>query len=496
MQATSGLSPKIPPVSGESSDDAGASAATRPAGRAAWRIASLTLGRLRVLAILGALALIPALEVARHLAAPYLVSWQGLALMNAAVFVVVVFLLGAMFSVIARMQLRLERQNRELLALHAAALDIYRELALEAVLEKVVEQARQLVGARYGALSVMNDRDRIESFLTSGIEPAARARIGAPPEGRGLLGVGLHEGQRLRTDDIASDPRSVGFPPHHPPMRSLLAVPVVCQGPFRGNLYLAEKLGDGRFSAEDEEILVRFATKAAIAIDHADLHQRLASLAVAEERLRIAHELHDGFVQVLAYVNTKAQAVRELLRGGRTDDAARQLDQLAAAAREVYGDVRESIIGLRGADAGGAGWQPVEAIEQLAAAWQEQNGIACQVRMGEGVRLAPTAGLQVLRIVQEALANVRKHARASQVKVELAMRDGALVLTVSDDGVGFSADRLGPAELPRFGLTTMRERADRIGATLEIGAAPAGGTRVRLEMPARPDPFPAAARAI
>jgi len=456
-------------------------AAASPAGAERTDGWPLTLSRLRALSAVGALALILALEYVRHLVSPYLVSWRGLALMNAAVFVAVVFLLGAMFSIIARMQRRLERQNRELLALHAAALDIYRELALEVVLQKVVDQARLLVGARYGALSVMDEHNRIESFITSGIDPAERARIGAPPEGRGLLGVALREGQRLCTSDIAGDPRSIGFPANHPPMRSLVAVPILGESLFRGNLYLAEKVGDEAFSADDEETLARFATSAAITIDHAYLHRKLAALAVAEERLRIAHEMHDGLAQVLAYVNTKAQAVREFLRTGRAVEAARQLDQLAAAAREVYGDVRESIVGLRGA--AGPEWRLAEALDDYVASWQAESGVACRLQVDRNLRLPQGAELQLLRIVQEALANVRKHAQARRVEVDLLVRAGNLVLTVADDGKGFNPADLGRSEFPRFGLVTMRERAESVGAKLEIGASLSGGTLIKVELP-------------
>lgn len=463
-------------------DPPGSPAASRPGSRARQGL-PLTLGRLRVLAVLGALALILALEYVRHLVSPYLVSWKGLALMNAAVFVGVVFLLGAMFSIIGRMQRRLERQNRELLALHTAALDIYSELALDAVLQKAVDQARQLIGARYGALSVVKEQNRIESFITSGIGDAERARIGPPPEGHGLLGVVLREGQRLRSSDISRDPRSVGFPPNHPPMRSLVAVPILCLGPFRGNLYLAEKLGEESFSADDEATLVRFATTAAIAIDHAYLHQQLAALAVAQERLRLAHEMHDGLAQVLGYVSTKAQAVREFLRAGRAEEAARQLDQLAAAAREVYSDVRESIIGLRSVSGAGAEWRLVEALGEYVASWQGQSGVVCRLQVDGGLHFPPVVELQLLRIVQEALANVRKHAQARRVEVDLEVRDGTLLLTVADDGVGFNPGELRRSEFPRFGLSTMRERAESIGGRFEIGSSPSGGTLVKLELP-------------
>jgi signal transduction histidine kinase len=448
----------------------------------------VTLRRLRILAVAQVVGLIVLLEVARHAFYPFLLSWKGMALMDGAIFLGGVFLVGAMFNVIERMQARLEFQNRELLALHVAALDIYGELDLDAVLQKVVDQARGLVESRYGALSVIDERQRIASFVTSGVSPEERARIGAPPEGHGLLGVALREGQRLRLADLGNDPRAVGFPPNHPPMRSLLAVPILCTSPFRGNLYLAEKLDAQEFSQADEETLVRFATKAAIAIDHAHLHQRLNQLAVTEERLRIAHEMHDGLAQVLASVNAKAQAVREHLRAGRGEEASRQLEQLAGAAREVYADVRESITGLRGAAA--PDWRLATALEEYAVSWENQSGIACEVGLDREVRLASATEFQLLRIAQEALTNVRKHAAARRVELKLERLDGRAVLTVADDGVGFDPAGLGRSELPRFGLATMRERAQSIGAGFHVGAAARGGTEVVVEVPFGPKPQP------
>jgi signal transduction histidine kinase len=440
----------------------------------------VTLRRLRILALAQVVGLIVLLEVARHAFYPFLLSWKGMALMDGAIFLGGVFLVGAMFNVIERMQARLELQNRELLALHTAALDIYGELGLDAVLQKVVDQARGLVESRYGALSVIDERQRIASFVTSGVSAEERSRIGAPPEGRGLLGVVLREGQRLRLADLGRDPRAIGFPPNHPPMRSLLAVPILCTRPFHGNLYLAEKLDGREFSPADEETLVRFATKAAIAIDHAQLHQRLNQLAVTEERLRIAHEMHDGLAQVLAAVNARAQAVREHLRAGRGEEASRQLEQLAATARELYADVRESITGLRGAAA--PDWRLTTALEQYAVTWENQSGIACELRLDREVRLAPATEFQLLRIAQEALTNVRKHAAARRAEVKLERLDGAVTLTVADDGAGFDPASLRRSELPRFGLATMRERAETIGASIRVGTATQGGTEVVVEV--------------
>jgi len=452
------------------------SLAAEPDGRAGLR-------RLKWIALLSALAFIVLLELVRRALYPYLPSLGGMLLMSAAVFTGCLFFFGALFSVLEKMQGRLERRNRELLALHEADLGVYGELALEAVLQKVVDRARDLVSARYGALSVVDEQNRIESFITSGISDEERARIGPLPVGHGVLGVVLHEGQRLRLADIQRHPRSAGFPAHHPPMKTLLAVPISCKGPFRGNLYLAEKSAGAEFTLEDEQSLLRFATSAALAIDNSHLHHRLNDLAVAEERLRIAHEMHDGLAQILASVNTKAQAVKEFLRGGRTEEATRHLDQLAAAAREVYADVRESIIGLR--SAGLPGRSIAEALEEYVNTWKAHAGVEADVRIEGEPRLASNAQLQVLRIVQESLANVRKHAGAKRVEVSLRQTGTRFRITVQDDGAGFNPSVLGRSEFPRFGLSTMRERAEAMGGTFHLDSAPGAGTRITVELPAQ-----------
>lgn len=455
-----------------------------PSLQSDFEVSPRTLRRLKWATIVAAVGFVLLVDLIRHALLPYMHSWEGRLLMDATIFTGVLFFFGVVFTLIERMQGKLERQNRELLSLHTATQDIHTELSLDRVLQRVVDQAAALLDARYGAISVINDQNRIESFVTSGISDELRARLGNPPVGHGLLGVVLNEGQRLRMPDLTRDPRSHGFPAHHPPMKSLLAVPVVCKGPFRGNLYLADKNEAPEFSQEDEETLVRFATTAAIAIDNAYLHQRLNTLAVAEERLRIAHEMHDGLAQVLAYVNTKAQAVNELLRTDRPEEATKHLDQLAAAAREVYGDVRESIIGLRNAAVPGR--SVGDAIHDYVRSWEAQHNITCRIRIDRNLRLSDNAELQLQRIVQESLANVRKHAQAKLVDVSLQQGDGKIVASVQDDGLGFNPELLGRAEFPRFGLATMRERAESIGGTVRLDSSPGQGTRVTVELPAPP----------
>lgn len=439
----------------------------------------VTFRQLKWFALVAPIVFLAVMEYVRWVLHPYLLTWQGRLLINGALVVAIVFFWAAVFTVLTHLRQRLQRQNEELKALHMAGLDIYRELSLDSVLQKVVDQARHLVGARYGALSVVDREHRIQAFVTSGITDEQRRKIGELPHGRGLLGVVLHEGQRLRIPNIQEDSRSVGFPPHHPQMHSLLAVPVNCKGPFRGNLYLAEKEDEPEFSEEDEETLVRFAVQAAIAIDNAYLHQRVQELAVAEERLRLAREMHDGMAQVLAYVNTKAQAVTEYLRNDRSQEAAHQLDELASAARGLLVDVREGILGLRTGSS--TEKSLAESLREYLERWREQSGIEGKLEIRGAPVLPPQVEFQAVRIIQEALANVRKHARARRALVRLEERDGATRVLVEDDGVGFDPGRVGAEGSTGFGLATMRERAESVGASLEVQSNPGGPTRIVLE---------------
>lgn len=443
----------------------------------------MSLRQLKWTFLLTSLAFLLVVEWVRHLVHPLLTSWSGALIMDAVLVVGVLFFLGAVFEVVSQMQSRLEQQNREIEALHGAALDICADLSIETVLQKVVDQACHLLDARYGAIAIMDEHHRIEEFITSGLSAEERSRIGAPPKGRGLLGVVLEEGQRLRLADITRDPRSAGVPPHHPQIRSLLAIPILCDGPFRGNLYVAEKQGAVEFSRVDEEILQRFATKVTIAIDNAHLHQRLQNLAITEERLRIAREMHDGMAQVLAYVNTKAQAVKEYLRQERLADASDQLEQLAAAAREVYTDAREGILALR--TPVGPDRSLSEALEDFMAQWQDQCGIAGELETDENLQLSPAAELQLLRIIQESLSNVRKHARATRARVEVRRNHEHIQVVVEDDGSGFDLASRSREGFPRFGLAIMRERAESIGGSFEIDSAADQGTRLTVRVPLR-----------
>ena len=148
------------------------------------------------------------------------------------------------------------------------------ELSLDALLQRIVETAAELTGARYAALGVIDKSGHaLERFLTTGVDAETHSAIGDLPRGRGILGVLIREAQTLRLHDIADDPRSVGFPRKHPPMRTFLGVPILLRGVAYGNLYLTEKEGGADFSEEDEELTQLLAAQAAVAIENARLYE-------------------------------------------------------------------------------------------------------------------------------------------------------------------------------------------------------------------------------
>ncbi len=207
--------------------------------------------------------------------------------------------------------------------------------------------------------------------------------------------------------------------------------------------------------------------------------------AIVEERERIARELHDGMAQVLGYVNTKAIAIRLLLKNQQIEQAERNLQQLEDATRGLFVDVREAILGLKMAGQSGG---LIGGLQEYAAQFSRLSDIPVKVMVAPEARtlnLPPETELQLLRIAQEALTNIRKHASAGRAEVSLQVIDRRLAITISDEGRGFEPDRPRPDRGLSFGLATMRERADAIGAEFYLTTRPGVGTTLTIRLPLR-----------
>ncbi|MDQ3890243.1 MAG: GAF domain-containing sensor histidine kinase [Actinomycetota bacterium] len=208
----------------------------------------------------------------------------------------------------------LARERDRLRALVDAGISLSSELSLDALLQRLVETAAALTGARYAALGVIDRTGReLERFVTTGLDPETYAAIGELPRGRGILGVLIREAETLRLHDIAEDRRSVGFPANHPPMRTFLGVPVLLRGVAYGNLYLTEKEGGRDFTGEDEEVTVLLATQAAVAIENARLYESSTAWSRQLESLNEIATAMASEIELPRLLGLVARRLREIV---------------------------------------------------------------------------------------------------------------------------------------------------------------------------------------
>jgi signal transduction histidine kinase len=253
-----------------------------------------------------------------------------------------------------------------------------------------------------------------------------------------------------------------------------------------------EKLAEGDLSArvpsppgigdELDELADRFNQMASDLEEHTRAEQERTFVrehAIVEERKRIARELHDGLSQLLGFVNTKAIATRLLLEDEKLDSAGEQLTELEQAARESFIDVRAAILGLHSASTTGEGL--ANSLKDYTSQFSRLTTIPVDLEIDPKLDdriLPPEIELQLLRIVQEALTNIRKHASASQAWIRMSQENHSLELSIWDDGVGFEPGAPTPDAALRFGLDTMRERAETIGAQFRLDSSSGDGTRI------------------
>jgi signal transduction histidine kinase len=363
-------------------------------------------------------------------------------------------------------------------ALSDAVLAIAAEHAVEPVLQKLVDAARELAGARYAAIGVPDGDGGFAQFITSGMSDKLIASLGELPRTHGLLGAMLEpEAAPQRTLDIRRDPRFRGWwPKTHPSMSSFLGVPIVARGHVAGAFYLTDK--DGGFSDDDQALIETFAAHAALAIENARLHERSRELSIVEERNRLARELHDAVTQKLFGVVLAAESGTALLARD-VEAAGAQLALVRELAREAMEELRSVIVHLR---------PPAIEAEGLAVALAKHVDVLrrahrrpIELELDGDAPVPARIETDVFRIAQEALHNALRHAHAEHIALRLRCDDARVELVVSDDGIGFDAEQV---RARRLGLTTMAERARAIGGELRVDSVLGAGTTVTLEVSA------------
>lgn len=387
---------------------------------------------------------------------------------------------------------RTDRQNAELSAFltvgraSASSVELSDMLdeALEAILAVTPAEAAEFWLADGGLLT-------LERFR--GVGAAALGSQPSLPLGEGLPGAAANASSPIVVHDSSLDPRFERKEVAALGLQTFCALPLRHRTRTVGVLAVAAREKTAFASPDELRVLEGIGEQLALGVENARLHEQVLDRAVLEERERIARELHDGLAQVLGFINTQTQAVKKLLESRKIGEATSELEAMGAVSREVYADVREAIVGLRTAPKG-----LIPTIREYLSRLPRMNGREVEFRVNEGaedVALVPSTEIQLVRIVQEALSNVRKHADASRVEVIVDADEQTVGVEIVDDGHGFDPLLLDRTGWPRLGLQTMRERAQAIGGAFDVVSAPGKGTRVTVRVPLARERMAVGARA-
>jgi signal transduction histidine kinase len=344
------------------------------------------------------------------------------------------------------------------------------------VLSHIAEIGAKLINAKFGALGVPDGKGGLSKFLTYGVTPEEISRMDHYPLGRGLLGLLVNHPESLRLERMEEDERSAGLPPNHPQMTSFLGVPITSKGKILGSLYFSDKLDGSPFTEDDEQMVQLLAGNAAIAIENAMLYGQLRKLAVIEERDRISMELHDGIIQQIYAIGIKLDLVR--LSMSEDNDTRHYLTAATQDLNKVIEDLRAYIQDLRV----GVDYSVTlhEQFEEIISGFRQTCPARIVVDMARGFAQLTDARMHtILQITREALSNVARHSKATEVYVDLHETPTQIVLVISDNGIGFD-----PAAGGRgHGLHNLRQRARLLGGRVDIVSQPGRGATVTVILP-------------
>lgn len=343
------------------------------------------------------------------------------------------------------------------------------------VLQRVVDVARDLLHAKYGAMAVVREEEPslIQKFITSGISLADREKIGRVPTGKGLLGEVIRNRKPIILNRIQDHPASIGFPAHHPAMKTFLGLPILYQDKILGHLYLTDK-ADG-FTQDDKSLAELFTRQAAVVIANAQLYQDRERWATLQERERIGRDLHDGVLQTLYGITLALDALLDSEQN-MSPIVAKELSRIADTLGLTMTEIRLFIQTLA-----------ASSVDFKAALWDmlQRLGPITDIRLdfqdNTYLQLDPELIHDLVMCAQEAVSNARRHGQASQITIGWALQKNFYKLWINDDGQGFNPNAV---RVTQFGLKNMKRRMERWNGQLTIDSRPGSGARVTLSIAA------------
>jgi signal transduction histidine kinase len=365
----------------------------------------------------------------------------------------------------------------------AIAVAISQPLELKEMLDIALREAIELTGLEAGTVYLVDDRaEELALVAHHGLSQRVVQGVDRMKFDEGLTGRAARSEEPIVVENVSEDPRLTRMVIKEEGFQFQASVPLKSKDRVLGVITMVSR-GRRPFRPQEVTILTAIGQQIGVAIENARLYEQVQSVAALEERGRIGRELHDGLAQVLGYLHLQSKAAEGLLSSGQIAQAQAELQEMQEVAQEAYGDVRESILGLRTTITPGAGLIPT--LTEYFDKFSQQSGINARLVIGDDtdVKFAPAAEIQLLRIVQEALANVRKHSGASRAWVRFEADGAGSVITIEDDGQGFDPSRIWQDRQEHFGLQMMRERVESVGGELELDSRPSQGTRVVIRVP-------------
>lgn len=439
-----------------------------------------SIGSLRWVSVVVPTAFVVVFElVTRSLYADGLPAWAHTVVILAAVSGGAFAFSTFVFATMARLERQIRERNRHLSLLNAVASEASESLDLEEVASKVTRRLERAFAAETVGLALVSEEDGELRLI---------GRAGPPPQllrADGGLGPydcecrkALSLGEPVVIRDSTQAASCAGLL-EEGARQTCVSLPIRAKGKNVGAIFIS-RAASRPFDADEVQLLAALAAHVGPALENAQLYSKTGAIAVLQERQRVAREVHDGLAQTLGYLNVQMGIVDHLLASGDLQRAQSELETMVHVTREAYGDLRQAIVDLRTPPSGGLRRTLREYLERFSL----QTGIRCHFEghRGSPAMLSPAAEVQLLRIVQEALTNIKKHAPGAEVWLSVETKDGLARVTVRDNGPGFSPEAV--AGSGRFGLHTMKERAEEIGGRLSIESRPGAGARLEITVPA------------
>jgi len=381
----------------------------------------------------------------------------------------------------AQLYAELTSRLEEMFGLQRLGTLLLEEHDFDRVLHSICRQLQRLTDAGGVGIALLEEDPRFLEMRTV-VGPSATVLMGAriPTEGS-FAAEALRTNRPQRSNDAQNDPRGYKYSLVLGNTRTILSVPMKTRQRTVGVLSVYNKEGEGGFTDRDAELATFFANQAAAAIENARLYEQSREYAVVEERNRLARELHDSVTQSLFSVTLLSEAALNLLE--RDPAKARErLERAGDLAQGALAEMRALIFQLRPMTLQEEGL--LSALKKHVNAVRSRDGHVVELQVtGAARRLPPPIEDAAFRIVQEAINNVVKHANVDGARVSLDFGTETLCLAVVDSGIGFDAS--GPSPSGRFGMSSMRERAEGTGGRLSVESAAGQGTRVTAELPLR-----------